>query len=220
MRKKFEKLLIEAHYFPSVQYCSKWLMADEIVIEANENYQKGSYRNRFRIMNSYGEYELSIPLKKGKNERQSIRDVLISYGENWELQQWRAIKTAYGRSPFFEHYEHLIEPLFCKNHRYLFDLNLEILNALKTILDIDVTFSLSSDYLPKGENETYDIRDMIHPKPHRAKEDISFDPRRYEQVFASKHGFLENMSILDLLFCCGPETRRVLNDSIYWNDAD
>lgn len=193
-------------------------MADEIVLEAKENYQKGSYRNRFRISNSYGEYDLSVPLKKGKNEKQSIKLTQISYTENWELKHWRAIKAAYGRSPFFEHYEDLIEPIFYKNHRYLFDLNFEICEVLKGILGINVKFSESKEYLPPSENLSYDLRNIIHPKPHRAKNDYDFMPVAYGQVFESKHGFLENMSVLDLIFCCGPESRLVLRDSIIRNE--
>lgn len=189
-------------------------MVDEIVLEAHENYQKGSYRNRCKISNSYGKYDLSVPLKKGKNEQQGIQMTQISDAHNWELRHWRAIQSAYGRSPFFEHYVDFIEPIFYKTHRYLFDLNLEILEVLRTILQIDVKFTVSETYEKPSPDLQNDFRNIIHPKPHRAGDDYAFYPAQYGQVFEQRHGFIENLSVLDLIFCCGPEARLILRKSI------
>ncbi len=208
-----EKLLIETQYFPPVQFFTKWLSGADIVIEAHENYQKRSYRNRMVIMGPYGYYPLSIPLKKGKNERQPITKTLISYSENWELKHWRALRNCYGSSPYFEHYEHLIEPLFLKGHRYLFDLNMEILEVLKTILGFDNEISLSEEYIKADEIIEGDFRNFMKPKKGFIDNDPNFRPKEYSQVFEYKYGFLENLSILDLIFNCGPEARLVLRDS-------
>ena len=48
-----------------------------------------------------------------------------------------------------------------------------------------------------------DLRDAIRPK--RPLPDSEFDPRPYYQVRAARHGFLPNLSVLDLLFNEGPE---------------
>lgn len=207
-----ESILLETQYFPSIQYFTKWMSGADIVIEAHENYQKRSYRNRCHIMGSYGLYPLSVPLKKGKNEQQKITDTVISYAENWELKHWRAFQNCYRKSPYFEHYEHLIEPLFHKGHRYLFDLNMDVLEQLKVILDLDNVISTSNTYVKNEESMIGDFRNKIHP---RSKfEDLSFSPKSYPQVFEYKYGFLENLSVLDLIFNCGPEARLVIRDSI------
>lgn len=207
-----DRILIETQYFPSIQFFTKWMSGAEIVIEAHENYQKRSYRNRCHLMGAYGLYPLSIPLKKGKNEQQLITSTLISYAENWELKHWRAIQTCYGKSPFFEHYEHMLEPIFYKGHRYLFDLNLEILEILKSILGLENKISTSETYLNAKELISGDFRNKIHP---RSKEiDPTFLPKSYPQVFEYRHGFLENLSVLDLICNCGPEARLVIRDSI------
>ena len=208
-----EKILFETQYFPPIQFFTKWLNGAEIVIEGHENYQKRSYRNRMVIMGPYGYYPLSIPLKKGKNEKQPITKTLISYNENWELKHWKAIMSCYGNSPYFEHYEHLIEPLFLKGHRYLFDLNMEILETLKPILGFDNKISISENYQKSEEVTGEDFRNKIRPVERLSEYDENFLPKEYNQVFAYKHGFLENLSILDLIFNCGPEARLVLRDS-------
>ena len=207
-----ERILIETQYFPSVQFFTKWMSGAEIVIEAHENYQKRSYRNRCHIMSPFGFYPLSVPLKKGKNEQQKITDTVISYAENWQLKHWRAFQNYYQKSPYFEHYEHIIEPIFHGNHRYLFDLNMDILEILKKVLDLDNVISTSKTYEKSPEPIIGDFRNKIHP---RSKfEDHSFLPKSYPQVFEYKYGFLENLSVLDLIFNCGPEARLVIRDSI------
>ena len=208
-----EKLLIETQYFPPIQFFTKWLNGAEIVIEAHENYQKRSYRNRMVIMGPYGYYPLSIPLKKGKNERQPITKTLISYNENWELKHWRALRNSYNNSPYFEHYEHLIEPLFLKGHRYLFDLNLEILEVLKLILGFENKITESESYIKPSEELLHDFRNKLKPGKQMNEFDPNFQPKEYSQVFEYKYGFLENLSILDLIFNCGPEARLILRDS-------
>lgn len=199
------KIVLETQYFPPIPYFSKLIQADSLVLEACEHYQKGSFRNRCQVATSMGVQTLSVPLKKGKNTQQPIREVAISYDMSWQKQHWQAMRTAYGSAPYWEHYSPLFEKFFTKKYPYLFDLNFEILETILTILKIknNLTISLSTDYKPIY-TEGGDFRNTITPKNNH------FDSKKYSQLFEDRNGFIPNLSILDLVFCCGNQAKEVL----------
>jgi len=191
-------------YFPPIAFWALWKEQEHLLIESFDNYQKGSYRNRMHIAHPEGFIALGIPLLKGKNSRMPYRDVLIDNTQPWQRNHWRALKTAYGKSPFFEHYQDQLAPLFQRKWTHLFEFNLEAINLCREMLQWDgYSFELTERYdiYPKTE----DFRGFI--KPNR---DINHKFVEYIQVFADKTGFVPNLSILDLLFCMGPESQRFL----------
>ncbi|MEM1120569.1 MAG: WbqC family protein [Bacteroidota bacterium] len=207
-------LLIELHYFPSIQWFSKFFLHPTLILEQHENYLKRSFRNRAHIATANGLLRLSIPLAKGKNQQQNIREVSISYEENWQQKQWTAICSAYGNAPFFEYYIDDFRPLFEKCSIHLFEHNLKVLQTLFFVLDFKPSIQLSQSYLT---DENYagmvDFRNKITPKTIEQSQDENYQTIAYEQVFAEKNGFLPNLSILDLIFCKGPETLAILERS-------
>jgi len=207
-------ILIELHYFPSIQYFSKFFLHPSLVLEQHENYIKRSFRNRMHIGAANGLLRLSIPLEKGKNQQQSIREVRISYDENWQNKQWTAICSAYGNSPFFEYYVDDFKPLFEEKTEFLFEHNLKVLQTIFFVLDIQPTLEFSTTYLKETANEICDSRNKINPKKIGANIDTTYQNIPYQQVFAEKSGYLPNLSILDLIFCKGPETIPILENSV------
>lgn len=206
-------ILIEAHYLPSVQYFSKLAHYPQAILEACETYQKGSYRNRCHIVGANGLLRLSIPLKKGKNERQFIHDTQIAFEEHWMSQHWTSIRSAYGNAPFFPYYAEELEAYFRRPNPQLFDWNLQLIQLLSRLLQLDVQIQKSTSYLKELPNEVKDFRHLIQPKSHRRKADDNFQPVPYPQLFQERHGFLPNLSILDLLFCTGPQAILYLEQS-------
>lgn len=157
-----------------------------MLIDLHENYQKRSYRNRYDILTSNGKQSLSIPLKKGKNEKQRIDEVLISYDENWPNQHLHAIRSAYGKSPYFEHYFPLIETLLKNRFEKLVELNDASLRKLLKTLRLNIDVAYTSTFIPD-------------------KHLVIYTEKRYPQVFEYKFDFTKNLSIIDLLFNTGPE---------------
>ena len=206
--------LIELHCFPSIQYFSKFLCDETIILEQQENYRKGSYRNRFTIASANGPLALSIPLVKGKNQQKTIRTVQIHYADLWQKQYWTAIQSAYGKSPYFEYYADDIRPFFTEQYNYLFDYNLAVLKVCLKILRIETSIQFSSSYSRETQPDTLDLRNHISPKQHKNKADARYQLVEYPQVFQEKTGFLPNLSILDLLFCQGPEAILTLKASV------
>lgn len=207
-------ILTELHYFPTIQYFSKFFLHPSLILEQHENYVKRSYRNRAHIATANGLLRLSVPLEKGKNQQQSIREVRISYAENWQTKQWTAICSAYGNAPFFEYYVDDIQPLFEEKTPFLFEHNLKVLNVLFFVLDFKPSIQLSQNYLTESFDGICDFRNKITPKTGEGTTDKTYQNIPYQQVFAEKNGYLPNLSILDLIFCKGPETLSILETSL------
>ncbi|MBK7936385.1 MAG: WbqC family protein [Lewinellaceae bacterium] len=183
-------------YLPPVSWCAVAWNSDVVVIEAREHYQKGSLRNRCYIAGPNGVQRLSIPLVKGKHQQMPIREVRIAYDEPWQRLHWRSIRTAYGNAPYFEHYADDLSPFYEKRFDFLLDYNIELLSVvLQKKLGWPGEIRLSERFRP----------------PDVFESDTS---RRYPQVFEEKHGFLPDLSILDLLLCCGKEGGGALGISI------
>lgn len=190
-------LFIPTYFSPISQY-SEIIKSDEIVFEMEDNFQKQSYRNRCYIYNSNGKQLLSIPVKHiNKEGRKKTKDTLVENDFPWQDHHFKSLKSAYRTSPFFDFLEDDIAPIFHKKYKYLQDVNIDTFLFVKDTLQLDQTFKKTNSY--KTESVTRDFR-VLADRKHQPKKTI--EP--YIQMFDDKHGFLANLSILDLIFMEGP----------------
>lgn len=200
------KPLLELHYLPSVGYLSAIARAGGVRLEACENYQKGSFRNRCRLASSQGAFELSLPLEGGKNNQCPIREVRLAYDENWPVQHWRTLETCYRSAPFWLFYADHFEPVFLeKKWELVWDFNLALFKKMVQLFDLQLVITFSEKFEPVSEA---DLRGIFSPK----KSDLppGFLPKKYPQLFEDRLGFLPNLSALDLLFCLGGKQGRAI----------
>ena len=204
-------ILLSTAYFAPVRYLSKLAAFSECYIEQHEHFIKQTYRNRAIILGANGPVPLIVPVEKGREQKISIKDLRISYDEEWQRNHWRTIFSAYNSSPFFEYYSDDLEPFFRKKHTFLFDFNQQTTQALLEILELPKVVNLTEAFeqIPDGY---LNAREMINPKAHRNVADLHFTAQPYTQVFSEKFGFLGDLSILDLLFNEGPSAHSVLMD--------
>ena len=191
---------------PVQQYC-KMYQYPEVRIEAAENYLKQTYRNRCLIAAANGPLSLSIPIVKPDTLKCLTKDIRISDHGNWRHLHWNAISSAYNSSPFFEYYEDDFAPFYDKKYDFLFDFNEELRQMVCNLLDIHPHVVFTTDFETEVENDFRGI------SPKRESGDPVFCPKPYYQVFQDKHGFIPNLSIIDLLFNTGNEGILVLRDS-------
>jgi len=193
--------IFSLQYLPPVSWFVAVAKVSEAHLEQHEHYVKGSYRNRCYIAAVNGAQRLTIPLRKGKNQQQPIREVRIAYDEPWQIQHWRAICSAYGNSPFFEHYAALFEPYFlAKKYELLWDWNYDLLKLSLKILKLKTPIVLTEKY----EEQTEHLLDFRHEfTPKHTAPYAAYAPVKYPQVFEDRLGFLPDLSILDLIFCAG-----------------
>ncbi len=204
------EIILSTAYFPNVQYLSKFLAYKNILIEQMDTYAKQSYRNRCIISSANGPLPLTVPVVK--NFRTPVKDIKIDYSEEWQKKQHRAILSAYKNSAFYDYYFPEFEEFFEKKEKFLIDLNMKILDVILDNFGIDKKYSLTNVFIK--EPTCVDFRDKIHPKASKNANDKSFKQAKYYQVFEDKHGFVGNLSVLDLLFNEGPVGLQVLEQSI------
>lgn len=172
--------------------------AEHITFEFSDNFQKQSYRNRCYIYNGNGKQLLSVPVKHLRKEgRKKTKDTVIENNFPWQDQHFKSIQTAYRTSPYFEFYEDDIAPIFEKPYKYLHDLNIDTFLFVAEALQIDKEFNKTEAYNPNQVDGDFRLLAERKQQPETVTEP-------YVQMFDDKHGFISNLSILDLLFMEGP----------------
>ena len=213
-------MTLHTTYFGSVDWYRQLVCAEEdVYIDACENYVKQTSRNRCEIATANGKQILTVPVTTKVQEVQGgsnradvlvqdaslvqkvnvpVKNILVSEHGNWRHQHWEALKSAYGMSPFFDYYQNDIRPFFdeevfrANNWQRLFDYNLAIMRKMLDLIGIkkEIILTSSPPTPPQGGR-------VVHVPVNV--------PVHYYQTFQRRHGFIPNLSILDLLFNEGPE---------------
>ncbi|WP_445719856.1 WbqC family protein [Flavobacterium sp.] len=187
------KILIHPTYFPSISHYIAMIQADSVTFEMEDNFQKQTNRNRMYIYSPNGVQLLNIPVKRAVEKHQKYKDVRIENDFGWQKNHFKSLEAAYRTSPFFEYFEDDFRPLFEKKHEFLMDLNLEVFELVNDSLGINIEVKKTIEFFHEATNHN-DFRHLVNGK----KDTIKLE--EYTQVFNEKHGFLNNLSILDLLF--------------------
>ena len=202
--------LLSSTYFGPVQWYQKLCRHERVFVERYDSYRKQTYRNRCVIAAANGPQTLTVPVERqAGGQRLLTRDVRISDHGNWRHQHWHALMSAYSESPFFDYYADDLRPFFERRWEFLYDFNEAIRATLCELLDIHPDVQPTTHYVaaegPMAAEEAtaIDLREAIDPK--HPEPDPDFKPRPYYQVFQARHGFMPNLSVLDLLFNMGPE---------------
>tara|TARA_R100000935_G_scaffold1439_1_gene4638 strand:- start:206010 stop:206633 length:624 start_codon:yes stop_codon:yes gene_type:complete len=197
-------ILLHPTYFPSIIQMATIAQAEAVVFEVEDNYQKQTYRNRCYIAHTNGKLLLNVPIKHSKDgSRQKMKDVVVENAFPWQKEQWRSIQNAYRTSPFFEFYEDELSPLFTEPVGKLLDFNLKIYETLAELIGLDIPISFSETY--ETTPQITDKRNLANAKTERK---TTLQP--YTQVLEAQHGWLPNLSVLDVLFNEGPNTLNYL----------
>lgn len=188
--------------------------AGAVVFEVEDNYQKQTYRNRCYIAHTNGRLLLNVPIKHRKDgARQKMKDVVVENAFPWQKEHWRSIQNAYRSSPFFEFYEDELSPLFTEPVRALLDFNLRIFETLTDLIGLEIESSNSKTY-----EVTPGIIDRRYLANAKTERHTILQP--YTQVLEAQHGWLPNLSVLDLLFNEGPNTLNYLESQELKNRND
>jgi len=201
-----ETTYLSTAYFPPIEYFYHILESENIVIDNWETYKKQTYRNRCNIYSEKGLMPLTIPVTKPQGNGTKTNDILIADIDKWKGNHWKTIETAYMNSPFYEYYKEEIYKEFIKQYNKLTDFNNSLLKVILKLLEIDKQINYSESFI-KPNTFPNDYRFKISPK---VSNNLIFD--EYIQVFADRNGFIENMSILDLIFNLGPEAKYYLDN--------
>lgn len=192
-------------YLPPVSYFSTLKSHDfQFEIEKHEHFVKQTYRNRVSIASPDGVLDLMIPVVKGAKFHTPTKDVKISYDAKWQRLHWLSLQTCYRSSAYFEYYEDGLAPFYEKKYEFLFDYNLELLNWILKQLKQNPVGNFTQEF-EKNIPTDLDFRNQFK------KRDIHLaQAKHYFQVFSDRNQFVPNLSIVDLLFNQGPQTKAYL----------
>ena len=192
-----QKIMVPPYFGPIS--CWKQIINSNILWDVHQNYIKQTFRNRTFIHSANGLQILTIPVKHSKIKF-SMQDAKIDNSIAWQKNHWKSIQSAYNSSPFFEFYRDSLEGIYIKEYTYLTKFNFDLINLILEWTDIEMKSELSKSYKIQYKNGL-DLRENIENKKYSSSENII-----YKQVFSDKNGFLNDLSIIDLIFNEGPNS--------------
>tara|TARA_B100001250_G_C19804406_1_gene792592 strand:- start:30 stop:650 length:621 start_codon:yes stop_codon:yes gene_type:complete len=198
---KENNVILSTAYFPPLSYFYYIHNYENIFIENQEHYQKQSIRNHTIILSSQGIQKIIVPIKRKTYSKTLIKDVQIA-NELWKKKHIQAIQTNYGNSPFFIHYFKEISEIIFKKRKFLFDLNQEILLFFLNELGIKKEIKYTDNYHKKLPIDFMDLRNFEFNKTFNL---------RYNQIFTNQNNINSNISIMDLLFNLGNESKNFIS---------
>lgn len=198
-------LVVPSCYFGPLELYAMILRADNVVVDVGEHYVKQSYRTRTNIHGANGKQDLSVHIVR-THRKTPMKDMRLRHTENWRAEHWQSIRSAYGQSAWFIHYEQEIQDLVMKPHKMLVQRNIESMQLMMKLCGIHRRLEISEEYIES--NSILDLREALHPKLPLPPVVDTVGP--YRQVFEAKNGFIPRLSILDLLMNMGPQTLSIL----------
>lgn len=197
--------IFSSAYLAPVSYLLTMENMQESIIDLGEHYIKQSYRNRAEIVGAHGRENLLVPIQHAESSKQAMGQVWCAEGR-WKEQHWNALCSAYGKSPYFQYYKHHFEAIYSLNFPIkLHEWNAKFLALFIQLMKLRIDINYSLNYIEIQANQL-DYRNVFHPKKALVKTPL----KPYYQCFSNQHGFIENVSAIDILFNIGPNWRNYI----------
>ncbi|GAB4224713.1 MAG: WbqC family protein [Bacteroidales bacterium] len=198
--------LISIAVFGPVEWFALLASGKPVTVEVHEHYIKQTWRNRYRILTANGPLDLPVPVIKTLGNHTPVSRITIDRKQPWWRNHWRAIQSAYTKSPWFIHFAPDLEGFLFSEFRNLTDIATASVELVRKWTGLEMPFIISDHYIENPDENFLDLRNRISPKKAPW-----ITPPPYYQVFSDRFGFVPGLSILDLVFNLGPETAAYLH---------
>jgi len=203
------KIIVHPTYFPNIEFFSHLLKSKNLTFEINDFYQKQTFRNRTQIYSSNGKLNLVIPVKFSSTKKDKLKDIKICNDTKWQKNHLKSIQIAYRSSPYFEFFEDYFIEIFEKKENFLIDISIKSIEIIFRMLETNLKYNLTDKY-----QSNYDLASDLRSLSVRKKKVTTNLIQPYTQVFETEHGFISNLSVIDLIFNEG------LNSLNYFNKTN
>jgi len=193
-------------YLPPISWFAQLRQGEPCFIDGYEHFHKQTIRNRCTIDSPGGPLRLTVPIDKANflpGGKCLMKDVRISYRQDWQHQHWNALEASYYNSPFFEYLQDDFRPIYRQRWEYLMDLNEALILKCCELIGLPVPLQRTTSFL--RPEDSYKQKALPPGEGLGGAFPVEGIGRAYYQVFAYKHGFLPDLSIIDLIFNLGPE---------------
>jgi hypothetical protein len=226
----------QLHYLPWLRYFHKIALSDVFVVMDNIQFNKNGWQNRNKIKHANGWMYLTVPVLHKFQQR--IDEVKIDVSQKWRQKHWGALTLNYGKARFFNEYKPFFEGIYQQKWENLNAINYEMLEFYLRSLNIQTRIVKSSDLNVEGTDSTRLVSickklgaDTYLSGAYAAgvylDEQVFNDAGisvslqewhcpEYPQQYP-KAGFVPDLSIVDLLFNCGPASRDILLQKVAHN---
>jgi hypothetical protein len=224
-------MLITIHqplYMPWLGFFHKTMLSDEVCILDNVQFSDGDYIHRNRIKSSSGYKWLTLPVDKKNHFNKSINQIQM-IGDNWAKEHARLLEIFYADAPYFSlYFEELRNIITKKSSNFLVDLDMALILFLFEKLEIETNVVLASTLKAQGKKSELivSICKELKASTYLSGQNginylnvsdfndagIEIEFQNYlHPVYPQLHsGFLPNMSVIDLLFNCGPKSKEII----------
>lgn len=229
----------QSHYMPWLGYLDKIDRADVFILLDDVQFEKNDWQNRNRILTPGAWQWITVPVSFTFGHR--LMDVACAEQDRWPRKHWQALKSAYGRCPFFKEYSEPFEAMYHRSYERLVEANAACLNAILDGFGIRTRIVKSSDFglashsterliglcqAVKGDQYLYgghgkDYMDMAAFERSGIQSiDQAFAHPRYPQRVGNKDvAFTPGMAAVDLLFNAGPQALSILRSGRSGRDS-
>ena len=219
--------ILQSNYIPWRGYFNLIDSVDEFIVYDDAQFTKRDWRNRNQIKTPHGVLWLTIPVRTKSRYHQTIRETEID-GRDWVDSHIRSLEFNYSATPYFNDVIGLLEPIYRDKNIFLSELNIALIKAINAYLVIDTKITKSADYSYSGDNPTDKLVDLcVHSGASHYVSGPAARSYLVTESFLSKnivtewfdYGFcptypqawglfVDKLSIVDLLFNCGPQSLR------------
>ena len=199
--------VIHPTYFPNIQIFKNIVNSKNLFFEINDNYVKQTFRNRTSIYTANGKLDMTIPVKFSSSKKEKLKDIKICDNSNWQNIHIKSIQTAYNNSPYFDFFEEYFIDFFKKKYKFLIDVNINSIKIIFEILEKELDYNFTEVYI-REYIDSIDLRNLSNKPKLKTKVDF----KKYNQVFDEDHGFIKNLSSIDLIFNKGLNSVDFINN--------
>ena len=221
----------QPNYLPWLGFFDKMQRSNLFIIEDNVQFENRGFTNRVQIKQQSEPRWLTVPVEGG-NKKKAINEIKISRkGElDWARRHWLSIKYHYSKAPFWDTYSSFFEDAYKRSWERLIDLNLHLINGLKSFFGIETPLIFASKLKAKGHKSDLILtqckilntpvflagagsRDYIDVESFKEQNVTLLFQEFKHPIYKQVHGqFIPKLSAIDFLFCCGGNSFSLISE--------